>query len=59
MGGVLTVPDGQDTGMVDNDRLITLEEQVRYQGRTEILASVHSTASGLVQGKSYEYEHGL
>ena len=57
MGGVLTVPDGQDAGVVHNDRFLTLQKQVRDQGWTEILACVPSEASSLVVCKSYEDEH--
>ena len=44
--GVLTVPDGQDSGVVDNDRFLTLKKNVRFRGWTEIAECDASTASG-------------
>ena len=35
LAGVLTVPDGQDSGVVDNG-FLTLKKEVRFRGLTEI-----------------------
>ena len=46
--GILTVPDGEDSGVVDNDGLLTLKKKVRCRGWTEIVEGHASTARGLV-----------
>ena len=49
LAGVLTVPDGQDSGVVDNNGFLTLKKGVRFRGWTEIAEWDASTASGLVE----------
>ena len=57
--GVLTVPDSQDSGMVDNDSALTLKKEVRFRGWTEITECYPSTASGLVECEPCEDEDWL
>ena len=59
LAGVLTVPDGQDSGVVDNNGFLTLKKEVRFRGRTEIAECDASTASGLVECEPWEVEHWL
>ena len=54
---VLTVPDGQDSGMVDNNGFLTLTKEVRFRGWTEIAECDASTASGLVECEPCEDEN--
>ena len=49
LAGVLMVPDGQDSGVVDNNGFLTLKKEVRFRGWTEIAECDASTASGLVE----------
>ena len=49
LSGVLTVPDGHDSGMVDNKGFLTLKKEVLFRGWTEIAECDASTASGLVE----------
>ena len=46
---VLTVPDRQDCGMVDNNGFLTRKKCVRFRGWTEIAECNASTASVLVE----------
>ena len=57
--GVLTFPNGQDSGVVDNNRYLTLKKQVRFRGWTEIVEGDASTASGLVECVPWEDENCL
>ena len=50
--GVLRVRDGQDSGVVDNDVVLTLKNEVRFRGWTEIAECDTCTASGLVDCES-------
>ena len=59
LAGVLTVPDGHDTGMVDNNGFFTLKKEVRFRGWTEIAECDASTASGLVEFEPWEDENWL
>ena len=36
LAGVLTVPDGQDSGVLHNNEFLTLKKEVRFRGWTEI-----------------------
>ena len=56
---VLTVPDGLDSGMVDNKGFLTLKKDVRFRAWTEIAESDASTASGLVECEPCEDENWL
>ena len=47
LAGVLTVPDGQDSAVVDNNGFLTLKKEVRFREWTEIAECDASTASGL------------
>ena len=49
LGGVLTVPDWQDSGVVYNNGFLTLQKEVRFRGWTEIAQWDASTASGLLE----------
>ena len=49
LAGVVTVPDGQDSVVVDNNGFLTLKKELRFRGCTEIAECDASTASGLVQ----------
>ena len=49
LAGVLTVPDGQDSGVVDNNGFRTLKKEVRCWGWTEIAECDACTARGLVE----------
>ena len=59
LAGVLTVPDGQDSGVVDHNVFLTLKKEVRFQGWTEITECDASTASGLVQCETWQDENCL
>ena len=59
VAGVLTVPDGQDSAVVDNNRYLTLKKDVRFRGWTKIVEGDASSASGLVQCEAWEDEHWL
>ena len=56
---VLTVPDRQDSGMVDNNRFLTRKKGVRFRGWTEIAECDASTASGLVECEPREDKNCL
>ena len=56
---LLTVPDRQDSGLVDNDRNLTLMQKVRFRGWTEIVEDDASTASSLVECEPWEDENWL
>ena len=56
---VLTVPDGEDSGMVDNNGFLTLTKEVRLRGWIEIAECDASTASGLVECEPCEDENWL
>ena len=58
-GGVFTVPNGQDSGVVDNDRYLTLKKTVRFRGWTEIVEGDCRTASSLVECVPWEDENCL
>ena len=57
--GVLRVRDGQDSGVVDNDVVLTLKNEVRFRGWTEIAECDTCTASGLVDCESWQDENWL
>ena len=57
--GVLMVPDGQDSGVVDNDGFLSLKKQVRFWECTEMVEGDASKASGLVECKPREEETWL
>ena len=59
LAGVLTVPDGHDSGVVDNNGFLTLKKAVRFRGWTEIAECDASTASGLVECEPCEVENWL
>ena len=59
LAGVLTVPDGQDSGVVDHSGFLTLKKGVRFRGWTEIAECDASTASGLVECEPWEDENWL
>ena len=59
VGRVLTVPDGQDSGVVDDNRFLTLKKQVRFRGCTEIVECDASTARGFVECESWEDQNWL
>ena len=59
LAGVLTVPDGQDSGVVDNSGFLTLKKGVPFRGCTELAACDASTASGLVECEPCEDENWL
>ena len=59
LAGVLTVPDGHDSRVVDNNGFLTLKKQVRFRGWTEIAECDASTASGLVECEPCEDENWL
>ena len=59
LAGVLTVPDGQDSGVVDHNGFLTLNKEVRLQGWTEIAECDASTASGLVECQPWENANWL
>ena len=59
LAGVSTVPDGQDSGVVDNDGFLTLKKKVRFRGWTEIAECDASTASGVVECEPWEDENWL
>ena len=54
---VLTVPNGHDSGVVDNNGFLTLKKEVRFRGWTEIAECDASTASGLVECEPCEDEN--
>ena len=56
---VLTVPDGQDSGVLDNNGFHVLKKEVRFQGWTEIAECDASAASGLVESETWEDENCL
>ena len=47
--GVLTVPDGQGSGLLDNDWYLTLKQKVLFRGLIELVESDASPASCLVE----------
>ena len=49
LAGVLTVPDGQDSGVVDNNGCLTLKKEVRFRGWTEIPECDASPGSSQVE----------
>ena len=49
LAGVLTVPNGQDAGVVNINGFLTLKKEVQFRGWTEIAECDASTASGLVE----------
>ena len=55
--GVLTVPDGQDSDMVDNNGFLTLKKEVPFRVCTEVAEWDASTASGLLECESWENEN--
>ena len=55
----LTVPDCQDSGVVDNNGFLTMKKEVRFRGWTEIAECHASTASGLVECEPTEDEHWM
>ena len=57
--GVLAVPDGRDSGVVDSDGFLTLKKEVRFRGWTAIVERDGSTASVLVECESWENENWL
>ena len=57
LAGVLTVTDGQDSGVEDNNGFLTLKKVVRFRGWTEIAECDASTASGLVECEPCEDEN--
>ena len=57
LAGVLTGPDGQDSGVVDNNGFLTLKKEVRFREWTEIAECDTSTASGLVECEPCEDEN--
>ena len=59
LAGVLTVPDGQDSGVVNNNGFFTRKKEVRFLGLTEIAECDPSTASGLVECEPLENENWL
>ena len=59
LAGVLTVPDGNDSGVVDNNGFLTLKKEVRFRGWTEIAECNAGTASGLVECEPWEDEYWL
>ena len=59
LAGVLTVPDGQDSGVVDNNGFLTRKKGVRFRGWTEIAECDARTDSGLVQCEPCEDENWL
>ena len=59
MAVVLTVPDGQDSDMVDNNGFLSEQQGVRFRGCTEIAECDASTASGLVQYEPLEDKNWL
>ena len=46
---VLTFPEAQDSGEVDDDGFLNVKKKVRFRGWTEIVEGDASTACGLVQ----------
>ena len=54
-----TVPDDQDSDAVENDSVLTLRKEVRFRGWTAIAHCDASTASGLVESESSQYENWL
>ena len=54
LGGILQVPDGRDTGVVNNDVCLTLKKEVRFRGWTDIVDCDTSTTSGLVVCDAWE-----
>ena len=56
---VLTVPDGQDSAVLDNNEFLTLKKEVQFRGRNEIAECDASIASGLVECEALEYENWL
>ena len=59
LAGVLTVPDGQDSGVVDNSGFLTLKKGVRFRAWAKIPECDASTASGLVECDPCEDENWL
>lgn len=57
--GGLTVPDSQDSGVVDNDPYLTVMKKVRFRGWYEIVEGDASTASGLAECQAREDEPWL
>lgn len=48
-----TVHDGQDSDVQLNDQYLTLQKEVRFRGRTEIVAYNHSMTTGLEKCESW------
>ena len=56
---VLTVPDCQDSGMVDNDGFLTVKKEVRFRVWTEIAVCDASTVNGPGECEPCEDENWL
>lgn len=54
---VLTVPAGQDSGVLDDHGFLTWKKQVRIQEQTEIAHGNAGTASALVECEPCECEN--
>ena len=59
LAGVMTVPNCQDSGVVDNNGFLTLKKQVRFRRWIEIAECDASTASGLVECEPSQDENWL
>lgn len=59
MAAELTIPDGVDSGMVDDDWFHTPKKEMRCQGWTDIVEGDRSMASGLVESEFSKDEHSI
>ena len=56
---VLTVPDGQGSGVVDNDAYLPRKKKVLFRGLIELVDSDASPASCLVEWESCEDDNWI
>ena len=56
---VLTVPDAQDSGEVDDNGFLTLKKRLRFRRSTEIVQGDASTASSLVECEPWDHKNWL
>ena len=59
VAGVLTVPDGQHSTVVDTDGFHAMQKQVRFQGWRVITESDPTTARGPIKCEPCEDENWL
>ena len=59
VGGVLTVPHGQDSGVWDQDVFLTLKKDVQFRGLTESVDWDSCTPSALLECESCKYGNCL